>query len=485
MDFRIPAMVVAAAALTAFVVGCVVNPATGEREISLVSESQEIAMGREYDPQIVASMGLYPDSQVQRYVREIGLRMAARSERPNLPWTFRVIDDPIVNAFAVPGGYIYITRGILGYMDNEAQLAAVLGHEIGHVTARHTAQQLTRTQLATAGLVVGSIVSETVAGVAGTASQGLGVLFLKFGRDDERQSDALAFRYMGRTDYDVREIPDVFQMLARVSAGQGGGRVPEWLSTHPDPGNRRQDALDRIAALPADSLGSIVRRDVFLSTIDDMVYGADPRQGYFRDGTDFIHPDLAFRLVFPSGWRTVNQTQAVLGGSPNEDAIIQLTLAQGTSLDAAARTFLGQEGLQATQPQRTTTNGLSSVTSEFTAQTQQGTLQGVALFVEHGGRIYRILGYGTQQRWRSNEAVVRRSLASFARVTDRTLLDVEPLRIDIVPIDRAMTLAEFAQRNPGPVDLDALVLLNQANDAQQRFPAGTRLKRVVGRRPPS
>jgi predicted Zn-dependent protease len=484
MDFKVPAIVVTAAAATAVVVGCAVNPATGEREISLVSESQEIAMGKEYDPQISAQMGLYPDSAVQRYVREIGLRMAAQSERPNLPWSFRVIDDPVVNAFAVPGGFIYVTRGILGYMDNEAQLAAVLGHEIGHVTARHTAQQITRSQLAQGALVVGSVLSETVAGVAGEASQGLQLLFLKFGRDDERQSDDLAFRYMGRTDYDVREIPDVFEMLSRVSASQGGGRVPEWLSTHPDPGNRRAGAQAKIAQLPAGSVGQIVARDRFINTLDNIVYGQDPRQGYFQPGNQFIHPELAFRITFPDGWQTANQPQAVMAGSPQQNALMQLRLSEGSTPEAAANAFLSQEGLQPTQPRRETLNGLSAVTTQFTAQTQQGAISGMAAFVELGGRVYEILGYGLQQGWSSNSGSVQRSLGSFARVTDRALLEVEPMRIDIVRIDREMTLSEFAQRNAGPAKMEELVLLNQATGPEQRYPAGTLLKRVVGRRPP-
>jgi predicted Zn-dependent protease len=485
MHFKVPAIVATAALATAVVVGCAVNPATGQRELSLVSESQEIAMGREYDPQIVASMGLYPDSAVQRYVREIGLRMAAQSERPNLPWSFRVIDDPVVNAFAVPGGFIYVTRGILGYMDNEAQLAAVLGHEIGHVTARHTAQQITRSQLAQGALVVGSVLSETVAGVAGEASQGLQLLFLKFGRDDERQSDDLAFRYMGRTDYDMREVPDVFEMLSRVSAAQGGGgRVPEWLSTHPDPGNRRADAQAKIAQLPADSIGKTVARDGFINALDNIVYGPDPRQGYFQPGNQFIHPELAFRITFPDGWQTANQPQAVMAGSPQQNALMQLTLSQGSSPDAAATAFISQEGLQPTQPRRETLNGLNAVTTQFTAQTQQGAVSGMAAFVELGGRVYEILGYGLQQGWSSNSGSVQRSLGSFARVTDRALLEVEPMRIDIVRTDRAMTLSEFGQRNSGPATMEELVLLNQATGPDQRYPAGTLLKRVVGRRPP-
>src|SRR5512142_2231919 len=120
---------------------CAVNPATGKKELALVSESQEVQMGLEADPGIVTSMGLDPDSGRQRYVRALGARLASSSERPNLPWTFRVIDDPVVNAFAIPGGHVYITRGIMAHLNSEAELAGVMGHEIGHVTARHSVRQ--------------------------------------------------------------------------------------------------------------------------------------------------------------------------------------------------------------------------------------------------------------------------------------------------------------------------------------------------------
>ncbi|MEJ2503204.1 MAG: M48 family metalloprotease [Gemmatimonadota bacterium] len=469
----------AALALALGLASCATNPATGETELSLVSESQEIAIGRQSDPEIVASMGLYPDEELQEYVSAIGNRLAAVSERPELPWTFRVIDDPTVNAFAVPGGFIYFTRGILGYMVNEAQLATVMGHEIGHVTARHSAAQMTRQQLATAGLALGSVLSQEVASVAGLAQQSLGLLFLKFGRDDETQSDELAFRYMRRTDYDVREAPGMFEMLRRISAAQGGGRIPEWQSTHPDPGNRRDRAAAAIAELDPSEYGSIVDRAEFLRMIDGVVYGPDPREGYFRDQR-FIHPELAFELTFPDGWRTRNQKQAVLALSPGQDAILQLTLADG-SPGQAAQSFLAQQGIEASSPQRRDVNGLPAVVAEFRAQTQEGVLLGAGAWIELGGRTYQLLGYGGQSSWSANAPVVARSIGTFDGVSDPSLLDVEPQRIDIVEIDRPLTIAEFAQRYAGVASVEDLVLLNQADGPDQQYPAGTLLKRVVER----
>ena len=178
--------------------GCAVNPATGQHQLSFISEQQEIQMGQQSDPEIVASMGLVPDQQVQSYVQQLGKRLAAASERPDLPWTFRVIDDPTVNAFAVPGGYVYVTRGLLTHITSEAQLAGVIGHEIGHVTARHSVNDMSKQQLAQIGLGVGMIVSPTLAALGNLAASGMQVLFLKYSRDHENQADELGVRYMTR-----------------------------------------------------------------------------------------------------------------------------------------------------------------------------------------------------------------------------------------------------------------------------------------------
>ena len=460
---------------------CATNPATGERQISLVSESQEIQMGREADQAIVAQLGLYPDESLQQYVQQLGSRLAATSERPDLPWTFRVVDDPTVNAFALPGGFIYVTRGIMAYLESEAQLVSVLGHEIGHVTARHSVEQMSRQQLAQIGLAVGTIIRPDLAGVFDVAGAGLGLLFLKYGRDDERQSDDLGLRYMTRANYDPREMPDVFGLLEQVSQVEGAGRVPEWLSTHPDPGNRRDRITEAIAALPdQDFSNAIVRGPEYVQRLDGMAFGQNPREGFFRD-SEFLHPELAFELAFPQGWQTANQKQAVLAGSPNEDAILQLTLATQTSAVAAANAFLGQEGLEAGTPQRGDINGLPAVSAPFAAATQSGTVQGRAAWVEYGGNVYQLLGYAVQSQWSSYETAISRTIQSFDRLTDASALNVQPLRLDIVTLDRSLTFDEFARQNPDPVDAQRLALLNQVASGAQ-LSSGRLVKRVVGER---
>jgi predicted Zn-dependent protease len=461
--------------------GCARNPATGGLELMLVSESQEIAMGQQTDPAVVAQFGLYDDPSLQQYVANLGARLAASSERPNLPWTFRVVDDPIVNAFALPGGFIYVSRGILGHFNSESQLVSVLGHEIGHVTARHSAAQMSQQQLAQLGLGVGVVLLPDLADYAGLAQAGLGLLFLKFGRDDERQADALGFRYLTRIGYDPREMPGVFNMLGRVSEAGGGRGMPVWLSTHPDPGDREQRIASLIAGSGQDFGGATVNQNEYLRRLDSMVYGSNPREGYFRDQL-FLHPDMRFQIAFPPDWMTANQKSAVLAQSPNKDAIMQLTLADAGSPAAAARDFVAQEGVTGGPVQGGNIHGFPAAAAEFTAQSETTVLRGSVTFVEYDGNLYQLLAYSTSNAWAGYVDVIRGSVMSFDRLTDQAALSAQPMRLRIIPLDRAMTLDEFNRRYPSSVSLETLAILNQV-EANTRMAAGTLVKRVTGNPP--
>jgi predicted Zn-dependent protease len=457
---------------------CSRNPATGQNQLSLISESQEIEIGRENDRAIVAQLGLYGDENLQRYVQELGARLAARSERPNLPWTFRVVDDPVVNAFALPGGFIYVTRGIMAHAENEAQLAGILGHEIGHVTGRHSVARMSSAQLAQFGLALGSVLSPTVERYAGIAGAGLQLLFLKYSRDDENQADMLGLRYMGRERYDARQMPGIFTMLDRISQAEGGGRVPEWLATHPNPGNRARRIDQMVQRMPAESLGTTVNGESYLRRLDGMVYGDDPREGFFQ-GALFLHPGMRFQVQFPQGWRTSNQKQAVGAISPNQDAIVQVSLAQGSSAQAAAQQFLTRQGIQAGSASRVSVNGLPGVMAPFAVQTQEGNLRGTALFVEHGSAVFMVLGYAPARVWDSRQGAAESAMQSFQPLTDPAALAVQPLRLDILRADRALTVTQLAQETQAPVPPLKLALLNQVS-LDQPLESGQLVKVVTG-----
>jgi predicted Zn-dependent protease len=460
------------------IAACARNPVTGQRELSLISEEQEIAMGQQGAQEVVQSIGLVDDQRLQQYVNDIGTRLARASERPNLPWSFRVVDDPSPNAFALPGGFIFVTRGLLGLMNSEAELASVIGHEIGHVTAKHSVSQLSRAQVAQIGLGIGSILSPTVAQLGQVAGAGLQLLFLKYGRDDERQADELGFRYALAQNYDPREFDDVFRALQRVGESSGGSALPTWLATHPGEAERIQSMEQRAAALnrPVDNLVS--NEQNYMRTIEGLIYGANPRNGFFQ-GITFVHPDLRFRFDLPQGWQGQNLAQAVVGVSPQQDAVLQLTLAQGSDPASAARAFLSQQGIRAGQTFQESINGVPAAGSYFEAQTEQGVIQGIVAFFTYGGRTFQLMTYTPGGKLQQYDALFRRSVASFAPLTDQRLLNVQPSRIDVVQVPQAMTLAQFNAQNPSSIPITELALINALPSETAQIPAGALVKRVA------
>jgi predicted Zn-dependent protease len=463
--------------LLLFFAGCAINPATGRRQLSLMSEGQEIQMGRDADPQIVASMGLYPNEELQSYVQGLGLELAASSERPDLPWTFRVLDDPLINAFALPGGFIYVTRGIMAHFESEAELVGVLGHEIGHVTARHSVNQISKQQIAQIGVGVGMILKPELQQYSWIAGASMQLLFLKFSRDDEHQADELGVRYMSRVGYDPAQLSGVMAMLGQVTSAAGEG-PPEWLSTHPNPANREESILEladeaEVAVDPA-----LVRREDYIQRLDGMIYGVNPREGYF-EGSHFYHPDMAFQLEFPDGWQTANSKQAVQAGSTEGDAIMGLTLAEGTSPAEALNAFLAQEGMDSAQRSDAPINGIPAAGANFRVTTADGVVRGRVLFLSHQGVLLRFLGFTTEQAWQNRQGVIRMSLDSFRPLTDRSKLEVEPARLRVVTVPRPMDLATILEREGATARADDVRLLNRL-EGNPTLPTGRMLKIPVG-----
>lgn len=472
------ASVALALAVAAVIAGCAINPVTGERELALISEEQEIAMGAEAAAQVGQSIGLVDDSALQEYVSRVGLALAADSERPELPWHFAVVDDPTPNAFALPGGYIFVTRGLMTLMTSEAELAAVLGHEIGHVTARHSVQQLSRAQIAQIGLGLGAIFSEDVAQLGNLLGTGVQLLFLRYGRDAERQADELGFGYSLDGGYDPAEAADVFRALLASSELAGASPLPGWLASHPSEPERISAVQERVAALTSRPPTLRSGRDEYLRTLDGTIYGDDPRNGYF-EGDWFYHPELAFRFAIPESWRRQNLPTAVQGIAPEQDAAVELTLVQGDPV-SSARQFFAQQNVAEVASSRDDVNGLPAVVSRFRAQSQNGVVDGFITHVSHGGATYRLAAYAPNARFAANEQLLERMVTSFSRVDDRDALNVTPRRVEIVELPRAMTFTEFARRYPSPIPAEELALINQVYEPEETIPAGTAMKRVVG-----
>ena len=473
---------VAAALIGGGAAACAVNPVTGRTQLSLVSEGQEIQLGQQSAVQVSQEIGLVPDSALQQYVQRVGSTLAAASERPNLPWTFRVVDDPTPNAFALPGGYIFVTRGMMGLMTSEAELATVLGHEIGHVTAKHQVTMISRAQLAQLGVGLGSVLVPQLQSLGGLANTGLQLLFLRYSRDAERQADLLGFRYALGQHYDVREMAHVFEALQRVTAAEqartGRSPLPTYMASHPSEPARIADVERRAAQVPAGT-ATRVEGAPYLQRLNGLVYGDNPRQGYFQQNL-FLHPDLRFRMLFPQGWQTQNTSQAVTGVSPRQDAIVQLTLAQQSrSAQEAANRFFSQQGVQAGQGGRTTVNGLPAVVVYFQAQTQQGVVGGTVAFIEYGGAVYQLLGYTPAQLFGSYQGLFQQVIGSFGPETSPEVLNARPNRVSIVRVPQAMTLAEFNRRYPSTIPIEELAIVNQVQGPQAPLAAGAMVKRII------
>lgn len=325
----LPAAILASLALT----GCARNPVTGGSDVTMVSEKGEIEQGRKAHEQVKKFFGVYEDQAVQDYVNELGQRLARVSHRPDLEWHFTVTDGDRINAFALPGGYIYIERGIMAYINSEAELASIIGHEIGHVTARHSVRQQTQQTVAgvlgiTAAIFSGSRAISDLANIGGAA------LVRGYGREMELEADRLGAEYMAKVGYDPQSVIKMLsvlknQELFEIDRAKAEGREPQIyhgvFSTHPSADQRLQQAV-AVAGSPFIKEGEgrgIVGREEYLKRIDGMPFGTSRQQGIVRENR-FYHADLNFTVAFPKDWVVLNQPTRLLVHTKTKDQMIQL-----------------------------------------------------------------------------------------------------------------------------------------------------------------
>ena len=459
---------------------CARNPVTGKKEVVLMSEAQEIEMGKAADPEVIQQFGLYEDSSLQNYINSMGQRMAAISHRPGLEYHFRVINSDVVNAFAVPGGYVYFTRGIMAYLNSEAQFAGVLGHEIGHITARHSVKQQRNQILASVGLIAGMIISPELARFGETASQGLGLLLLKYGRDAERQSDELGVDYSSKIGYDPQYMADFFHTLERQSAQSGNEELPPFLSTHPSP-EERYTTIKKLAAKKKQELNNpnlAVGRNEYLRRIEGLIYGEDPKEGFLENGV-FYHPPLRFQFTIPTNWAYQNTPQQVQLASRDGKALMIFTLAQGQTLDEAASNVLQQYKLQLVNSNRTTVNGNNAIVMIADLQQQQGSLRTLSYLVQHGETIYHMIGVSTLNDFPAYDNTLASSMQSFRTLTNPTMLNKKPQRVRVKTVGQTGALQQVL-RSFGVADkrLEEHAILN-GMQLTESVPSGTLIK-VIG-----
>jgi len=483
---NIPVILVLFTATLLLVISCAVNPVTGKKQLILMSEAKEVQLGISYDPQVVATFGLYNDPELQNFVQAKGAEMGKISHRPNLEYHIKVVDSPVVNAFAVPGGFIYFTRGILAQLNNEAEFMGVLAHEMGHITARHTVSQQSKQQLAQLLLIGGMIASEKFAQYAQYALQGMQLLFLSFSRENEREADKLGVEYSSKMGYDAHKMADFFKVLQKMSLSESEGGVPTFLSTHPDPGDRYND-VNRQASEIQKTLGLSeykVNEDNYLRLIDGIIYGEDPKQGYV-EGNTFYHPDLRFLFSFPVGWTLENSPLQVTITPQDQRALMLFTLASQKTLESAADSTLAQYGLELLGSKRATVNGLPAILTQARQVVQDqstGAKQSnmvLTYFISYNNLIYVFHGVTTEADFNSYANTFNSTMNTFARLTDASKINVKPKRVHVVKVQRNSTLADaFAYYRVPQGQYQELALLNDL-ELTDRLNAGKLIKIVA------
>jgi predicted Zn-dependent protease len=445
-----------AALLTGSLAACTQNPATGERSFTaFMSPEEEVQIGRDEHPKIVAQFGgEYADPRVREYVSRIGKSLAARSELPDLDWHFTVLNSDMVNAFALPGGYIYVTRGLLALASSEAELAGVLGHEIAHVTARHSAQRYSRGAIAQGGTVLATVIGGVLLGDTGAqlaqtvVGGGAQLALASYSRDQEFQADQLGVRYLARASYDPAAMARFLEKLqaetvlqAELAGRPNAANEFSLMQSHPRTPDRVRDAIAEVGAA-ARPENPRVLRDEYLRMIDGLSWGGDPANGFVKDAV-FIHPGLRFRFEVPAGFRIINNPDSVVALGPGGAQI---------RFDAdpkAPRGRLGAHlaGMNLQRIQELTIDGLPAATGVGRARAQNGgTFDARMALIAGSGNVWRFMFVTPAGALGRHDADFQRTLASFNQLTASQAAATRPYRVRTVRVSESDTQQSLAAR---------------------------------------
>ncbi len=466
MQFK-PYSLILAATLLAACGSPVENPVTGQMERSVMSEAQEIEIGRKEHQAILQQMPAYADAKVQAYVNTLGQRLARQSHRSNLQWTFTVLDSPDINAFALPGGYIYVTRGLMAYMESEADLAGVIGHEIGHVTARHGAQRATRQQNAGIGVIAATILgavleSQGVSGAgqaAGELSQVAAAGYIaSYSRDQELQADGLGAEYLARNQYDPSNMVDVIEVLKNqeqfaADQARAQGRDPGsrggWLASHPSNDQRLAEIKSLAAKYRGQAQYSDDGRTRYLQVIDGMQFGESDAQGLTR-GRNFYHRTLGIAITAPEQWSIQNLADrlVLLNGARDAALVLRTVPTQaGTSHDAIIRNLLKPSS---GTTERLVLSGMQATHFTGTRANAQGQTEPIEATIVSGPQDQRYI-----LLWSARDAAalqraraqMRQARDSFRPLSSSESAQVRTWNLRIVPYPSG-GFAELARRSP-------------------------------------
>jgi predicted Zn-dependent protease len=471
-----------------FTGACSTNPATGQQSFTaFMSRADELRIGAEEHPKMIKEFGgAYTDARLRAYIKRTGLALARISEVTDLPYTFTILNDDKVNAFALPGGYVYITRGLLALAENEAEMAGVLAHEIGHVTARHTAQRYSTAQATNLGLMVLGVLGSAAgvpSGVGQIVGFGAQAALQSYSREQELEADRLGVRYLSRAGYAPRAMTSFFSKmqahaeLERAMAGDKEDQTNNIMSTHPRTAERINQAIGLEKA--ASKGVKVIRREQFLNQIDAMVFGDDPEQGV-RRGREFIHPELGIRFEAPPGFVLFNSPRQVVAKGPKKSVMV-FDMAKEKSA-RKARSLSGYiantwaRGLSLSGMQRISINGMEAATAGTRANNKD-----IRLIVLRGGpdRIFRLAFITPPAMTERLNLDFRRATYSFRRISQDEADAVKPLRIKVVTVKDADTAKSLAAGFPFEAfRLRWFETLNGLRPGERLKP-GTRAKIIV------
>jgi predicted Zn-dependent protease len=460
--------------------GCATNPATGRRQLIIISEQEEVQIGLQSDAEVRQSMGVYDDPDLQRYVDEVGQRLAQLSSRPDLPWTFAVVDEKAVNAFALPGGFIYLTRGILPFLHDESELAAVLGHEIGHVDGRHGAEAYSRQVVAGGGLAIAGVVWPATRPFQSAAGLGLGLMFLSNSRDAELESDRLGVGYASAAGWQPTGMSGLLGTLARLDEASGSTRgVPNWALTHP-PAADRVVRVQQVVAAASGPGATATNQTDFERYLDGLVFGDSREKGIVR-GREFLHPILQIGLSFPSEWIIANSDEQVVAletEDGNVAMVLQIVEAASGSISRTARTTMTDAGFQEESGQETTINGLTAYVGRYSATAGTTPVTARAAHIRAGGVTYLLAGVSAANDFQRVDDRFSEAISSFRELSQAEADRVQPDRVDFRVVRQGETWASLAGLGGDRVRPSSLAIMN-GYDPGTPPRAGERVRIVV------
>ncbi|MBI2877970.1 MAG: M48 family metalloprotease [Candidatus Tectomicrobia bacterium] len=496
-----------------FAAGCATNPVTKKREFVLISEEDEIAIGKEQDPKVLEEFGQFDQAKWQDYVNQVGQKLAAVSHRPELIYRFKVVDSPDLNAFALPGGYIYVTRGLLATLNSEAELATVLGHEIGHVTARHAVEQMTKAQTYQVLSMIGSIFVPQIR----QFGQLMDILFfgilMGYGRQAEFQSDQLGIEYAYKAGYDPKAAAGFLKTLKGMEKDAGKGGFEGFFASHPETLDRikaaeqgagkwlsgnGQKAPDKLTEGKGTSPGVrdnlIEGRDTYLARLDGLPYGPSPKEGVVT-GNVFRHKELGLEVTFPEGWEVLNGKSAVLSKEPDPEQgekpdhksernhFIQMTvddLSKRYTPEEYARKYAGGKFKIRTGEAREV-NGLKAYVGMGEGSHRKlGKIAIQYAFILKGDKVFHLIGFAPPGEFKEVEGKFLKTIESFRGLSREEAEKIKPTRIEIYEVKAGETLEAIVKAHAAKgQDVKEIAKLNGLDPQKPDLKAGQKIKLIV------